>query len=48
MQEMYIRRDLFIIRTIFAGIRKTAPPDFSITNLIFAKITADFSNKCHD
>lgn len=44
MQEMYIRRGLFIIRTTFAGIRRTAPQDFSITNLIFAKITADFSN----
>jgi len=48
MQEMYIRRDLFTIRTTFAGIRKMALQDFSITKRIFAKITTVFSKKHHD
>lgn len=37
IQEMYIRRGLFIIRSIFAGIRKKTFRNFSFTKLIFAK-----------
>jgi len=43
VQQMYIRRGLFIIRMLFASIRKKTHPDFLVSKVYFCKKSLNFS-----